>query len=233
MTALPTLLLDFSGVYPEIGLASALLRAGTAGPVREIRLTGLEGSNCYCDPDAAQAIREAVSSVTEPVRWIDSGDYHYLTKLLAEQQREPFTLVLLDNHPDDQAPEFAGLLSCGSWVRALREENALLQEVVSIGPDGVFPASLSALDGRRVYISLDKDVLSPEWARTDWSQGSLSLSDLETILEEIFRRSAEVVAVDICGELSEAKGSRGEDQRINLATDLALQSFFSSHINTH
>lgn len=230
MTALPTLILDFSGVYPDCDFATALEASGTAAPLRQCSLQAIEGTTCYCDPDAADAIRKAISDAMEPLHWIDSGDYHYVTMLFAERLSEPFTLVLFDNHPDDQAPEFPGVLSCGSWVRALREECPLLEGVVSLGPDGVFPDSLAALDGKAVYISIDKDVLDPEWARTDWSQGSLSLEGLEALLGEVFDRTGKILGIDICGELPASKGGHAEDLRVNLRTNLSLQSFISNHI---
>ena len=230
MTALPTLILDFSGVYPDYAFASALEASGCGEPVTTLSLQGIEGSSCYCDPEAADAIRSALSSRSEKLHWIDSGDYHYVTKLFAESLSEPFTLVLFDNHPDDQAPEFPGVLSCGSWVRALREECPLLEGVVSLGPDGVFPDSLEALEGKAVYVSIDKDVLDPAWARTDWSQGSLSLPALEALLGEVFDRAGRILGIDICGELPLSKGGHAEDQRINLQTNLSLQSFISNHI---
>ena len=227
---LPTLILDFSGVYPDIALAAELEASGCAETVTTLSLQGIEGCCCYCDTDAAEAIRAAISSHAEPLHWIDSGDYHYVSKLFAERLTQPFTLVLFDNHPDDQAPEFPGVLSCGSWVRALREECPLLEGVVSLGPDGVFPDSLAALDGKDVYVSIDKDVLGPEWARTDWSQGRLSLPGLETLLGEVFDRAGKVLGIDVCGELPASKGGHAEDFRINLSTDLSLQRFISNHI---
>ena len=104
------------------------------------------------------------------VHWIDSGDYHYMTFLFCERIRTPFSLILFDHHPDDQEPAFGNVLSCGGWVAALRRENPFLRDVISVGVDGVFP-SPSVCQGP-FYVSLDKDVFSPAYARTDWSQGS-------------------------------------------------------------
>ena len=96
----------------------------------------VEGTTCYCDPDAeAEISRRLVPEPGERMRWIDSGDYHYVTKILAAREQAPFTLVLVDNHPDDQAPAFGGVLSCGSWVRDLREASPMLEEVWTLGPD--------------------------------------------------------------------------------------------------
>lgn len=50
-----------------------------------------------------------------------------------------------------------------------------------------------------VYISIDKDVLSPEYAVTNWDQGSMSLKELEKLLYIILLHHP-VLGMDICGE---------------------------------
>ena len=50
-----------------------------------------------------------------------------------------------------------------------------------------------------VYISIDKDVLDPSSAITNWDQGSLTLSELEQLLAVVFRQER-VIGIDICGE---------------------------------
>ena len=52
-----------------------------------------------------------------------------------------------------------------------------------------------------VYISIDKDVLNPESAVTNWDQGSLSLQELEQLLAVVFRHE-KIAGIDICGECS-------------------------------
>ena len=125
----PSLLIaDFTGVYAEEGFLQKLRERGV--PYRRVGLGDIEGTTCYCDPDAEAEIgRRLVPEPGERMRWIDSGDYHYVTKILAAREQAPFTLVLVDNHPDDQAPAFGGVLSCGSWVRDLREASPMLEEV--------------------------------------------------------------------------------------------------------
>ena len=49
------------------------------------------------------------------------------------------------------------------------------------------------------YISIDKDVLSPEYAVTNWDQGSMSLKELEKLLYIILLHHP-VLGMDICGE---------------------------------
>lgn len=55
------------------------------------------------------------------------------------------------------------------------------------------------LDGRKVYLSIDKDCLRPEEAVTDWEQGKLRLVDLEKGLGELLRMT-QIVGADIVGE---------------------------------
>ena len=53
--------------------------------------------------------------------------------------------------------------------------------------------------GKNVYLTIDKDALSTQYALTDWDQGQLSLTDLTYLIEEI-SRNCTLVGVDICGE---------------------------------
>jgi len=239
----PSLMIaDFSGVYAEEGFLQQLQERGV--PYRLVGLGDIEGTTCYCDPAAeAEISRRLVPEPWERMRWIDSGDYHYVSKILAARETEPFTLVLVDNHPDDQPPAFGGVLSCGSWVRDLRETCLLVEEVWTLGPGHrICSASatvdreleegiedlLRALEGKRVYLSLDKDVLDRKYARTDWSQGTYSLDTLKGWLDRLMR--LDVVAVDVCGEIAPAKGATPEDLRVNVETNMELQELILGHL---
>ena len=84
--------------------------------------TELEGTDCYCDTEAEKQLKEMMNDLPlHGIHWLDSGDYHYLSKLWTDKIEEPFTLVVLDHHPDMQRPMFGELLSCGSWVRVALE----------------------------------------------------------------------------------------------------------------
>ena len=236
------LVADFTQVYAEEGLLPFLEERKV--PAHVVRMDDIEGTSCYCDPEAEVEIRRRLAPWSGcGVRWIDSRDYHYVSKILAGFEREPFTLVLVDNHPDDQEPAFGGVLSCGSWVRAMRAENPLLEDVWTLGPDhGIRNTSgsvdrelkegiddlVGALQGKRVYLSVDKDVLRREDSRTDWSQGSYSLATLEGWLDRLLEET-DIVALDLCGELSPAKGATPEDLRINGQTNRTLQERILDH----
>jgi hypothetical protein len=227
------LVADFSGVYEAEDFLRCLQEQGL--PVRHVELGEIEGTVCYCDVAAEAEIRRRLAPVADAgIRWIDSGDYHYVTKILAEFQQEPFVLVLVDNHPDDQEPAFGGVLSCGSWVKALRESQPMLQAVWTLGPDHRIRGPkvdreleegiddlLEALEGQRVYLSIDKDVLRREESRTDWSQGSYALETLAGWLRKLLKMN--VVAIDLCGEFAPSKGATPEDLRINGETNRYLQ----------
>ena len=116
----PSLLIaDFTGMYEAEGFLQSLQDRRV--PYRQVRLGDIEGTCCYCDPEAEAEISRRLEPVPkERVRWIDSGDYHYVTKILAARERSPFTLVLVDNHPDDQAPVFGGVLMGGGIGLLLR-----------------------------------------------------------------------------------------------------------------
>ena len=227
------LVADFSGVYEAEDFLRYLQEQGL--PVRHVELGEIEGTVCYCDAAAEEEIRRRLAPGADAgIRWIDSGDYHYVTKILAEFQQDPFVLVLVDNHPDDQEPAFGGVLSCGSWVKALRESQPMLEAVWTLGPDHRIRGRevdreleegiddlLAAVEGKRVYLSIDKDVLRREESRTDWSQGSYALETLAGWLRKLLKMH--VVAIDLCGELAPAKGATPEDLRINGETNRYLQ----------
>lgn len=227
------LLTDFSGAYAAEGFLQWLQeQAGAVLQYVDARQT--EGTCCYCD-EAAEA--EIVSLLPERIpvlRWIDSGDYHYMSHLLALRETEPFHLVLLDHHPDNQEAAFGGMLSCGSWVRAMQEGNPLLRSVLTIGPEGCpesIPAGwLEERRGERLYLSLDKDLMGTCWARTDWSQGEYSLEQVKGMVGQLLDGGMDVAAIDICGELSESKGALPDDFRINLKTNIELYKYLTKYL---
>ena len=228
------LVTDFSGVYEAEGFLPWLQEQ--EHPVIRLDFQELEGCHCYCDEGARQVIVDALKQGPLPrLRFIDSGDYHYMSQLLALEQTEPFHLLLVDHHPDNQDAAFGGLLSCGGWVKSLQQEQPLLRSVLSIGPEGC-PSELpegwlGQRRGERLYVSVDKDVLEGRWARTDWSQGTHTLGQLTGMLESVFTSGMEVVAVDICGEKSPEQGATGEDLRVNKETNIALYKLIVKHLN--
>lgn len=241
----PVFILNFSGVYEAQGFLP-WLRSQEAETVLS-DASGIEGTCCYCDAEAKVRIGALLPSELPRIRWVDSGDYHYMSQLLAMRETAPFHLLLMDHHPDNQEPVFgAEVLSCGSWVKVLQEECPLLRSILAIGPeenpeenpDGLpeepaelrLQAWLEARKGERVYVSLDKDVMDRRWARTDWTQGTYSLERVEGLLGQVLESGVEVAAVDLCGEVAPGRGDSPEDQRINKETNIELYTFLINHL---
>lgn len=186
----------------------------------------LSGTDCYCDDEGKNALIKMIKRCPIPgVHFIDSGNYHYVTKLWTDRIEEPFVLVVFDHHPDMQPSLFEDILSCGSWVKDILDSNVNCKKVIIVGASEQLVQSVSPeykdrvhfysdndlnkeknwkrfteeLISDPVYISIDKDVLSPEYAITNWDQGSMSLEELEKLLYIILQNHP-VLGIDICGE---------------------------------
>lgn len=223
---------DFSGVYRQEGFL-AWLEQDCA--LTLLDFSSLEGTSCYCSREAEERIVAKLEGRLPRERWIDSGDFHYMSHLLALKETEPFHLLLLDNHTDDQPAAFGGILSCGSWVKAMKDGNPMLKDVLTIGPEGCereIPETwLEKMRGENIYVSLDKDIMDRAWARTDWTQGSYSLENVLGMLGRLFSAGCRIIAVDICGELPQAKGATEEELEINRDTNIELHIFISKYLN--
>ena len=220
-----TVIMNFSGIYKN----QSFYKDHAEKEIFWTELSDLSGCNCYCDAEAADRICEEIQNYTgNGIHFIDSGNYHYMTRLWLEKQQVPFRLLVFDNHTDMQPPAFGGLLSCGGWIAASLEELPLLQEVILVGPDEeaytqVEPdlqqkvlflsrEKLSTMTAEEkegffnnlsedlpLYVSVDKDVLCKGDASTTWSQGDMHLSELMSFLELILERQ-NILGMDVCGE---------------------------------
>ena len=219
--------MDFSGIYRQ-------QQFWQTGEVQREKISWVEvqelpGSNCYCDEDAMNILREKLKDFkSEGIHFIDSGNYHYMSRIWLEKVQRPFRLIVFDNHTDMQPPAFGGLLSCGGWIAASLEELPLLEEVFLIGPDEeAFEQTEPGLRGKirflsrerlsrmtleekcaffetaktelPVYISVDKDVLCTQDASTTWSQGDMKLEELCRFIR-IFLDKQQILGMDVCGE---------------------------------
>lgn len=199
-------IMDFSEIYKEEQFFEG-------EKVSWLDVREIPGTNCYCDDEAKTQILEKLEEFSAGgIYFIDSGNYHYMTRIWLEKISEPFDLLVFDNHTDMQPPAFGGLLSCGGWIYDSVMELPLLQKVILIGPDEeafsrVEPEiqkkveflSREKLRGmelmeildfvkeqtgkKPLYISIDKDVLCPEDADTNWSQGDMRLETMVRCLE--------------------------------------------------
>ncbi|MBS5547171.1 MAG: arginase family protein [Lachnospiraceae bacterium] len=121
-------ILDFSGIYGR-------MKFWKNEDVLRLDFQTMEGTNCYCDDEAAEEIGKQLGELgAEGIHFLDSGNYHYATKLWTDRICQPFDLLVLDHHTDMQQPAFGGILSCGGWLRTALEENKFLQRVCLMGP---------------------------------------------------------------------------------------------------
>ena len=220
-----TVIMNFSGIYKN----QNFYKNYAEEEIFWTELSDLSGCNCYCDAEASDRIRKEIQAFTgKGLHFIDSGNYHYMTRLWLEKLQIPFRLLVFDNHTDMQPPAFGGLLSCGGWIAASLEELPLLQEVILVGPDEeaytqVEPdlqqkvlflsrEKLSTMTAEEkegffnnlsedlpLYVSVDKDVLCKGDASTTWSQGDMHLSELMSFLELVLERQ-NILGMDVCGE---------------------------------
>lgn len=220
-----TVIMNFSGIYKN----QNFYKDHAEKEIFWTELSDLSGCNCYCDAEASDRIRKEIQAFTgKGLHFIDSGNYHYMTRLWLEKLQIPFRLLVFDNHTDMQPPAFGGLLSCGGWIAASLEELPLLQEVILVGPDEeaytqVEPdlqqkvlflsrEKLSTMTAEEkegffnnlsedlpLYVSVDKDVLCKGDASTTWSQGDMLLSELMSFLELVLERQ-NILGMDVCGE---------------------------------
>lgn len=203
------------------------------GKENMVDLTDIPGTNCYCDDAAKVEIQRRIDTLPHipEVRFIDSGNYHYMSLFFMRKIKEPFALLLLDNHPDTKQPVFGEITSCGGWVREacetipnlnhvimagvdrklIEEEQPLPEKVISLALDEA--ADYISSHDENYYISLDKDIMNEDYARTDWSQGPYTLDDILKVISVV----KNCCGFDICGEKKE--DPTDEDLLINENTN--------------
>lgn len=75
---------------------------------------------------------------------------------------------------------------------------------------------------QKAYLSIDKDVMCRDSARTNWDQGDMTLQELKDLIIRISYKY-DIIGADVCGGLIESKGAGAEDLKINCATDAELR----------
>lgn len=243
----------------------------------------IDGTDCYCDKEGKAALRKLIAAFSPyGLHFIDSGNYHYMTKLWTDRIKEPFSLVLFDHHADMQPPMFEGLMSCGGWVKDMLDCNPFLQKVLIVGipeeeavkvrsgrvyvipeetcaaassytvgtpytgswqkndmeDSGFCPGSICAISGDiiadcqlpdfPIYISVDKDVLSKEYALTNWDQGNLTLDFLVDAIACLMSRYR-VIGMDVCGEPDASGGFHACNSNLNNTVNARLAELWKSN----
>ena len=85
-------IMNFTGVYENQEFYQDL------GAVW-LELGDIQGTNCYCDEEAEATIKERIS-LMEPsgIHFLDSGNYHYVSKIWLDKIEEEFELLVFDHH---------------------------------------------------------------------------------------------------------------------------------------
>lgn len=89
----------------------------------------------------------------------------------------------------------------------LRQEKGLFStlihwtQVKDFGMEEIIRRIISRLPTDKVYLSIDKDCLKPDYALTNWESGYLDLGELLIALRMI-REKLQIIGLDICGEFS-------------------------------
>ncbi|MCR4589980.1 MAG: hypothetical protein K5668_04110 [Lachnospiraceae bacterium] len=209
-------ILNFSGMYDEYDLS--LFREH-----RMIHLKGIGGTKLYIDEEGEKEIIKKIKGSDSRVHLIDIGDYHYVTRLYLYEIKEPFDLLVFDNHDDCKEPEFEGIRSCGSWIKdAMEDMPETLASVKLIKGDEDIRYLKGEFDRERpLYISVDKDVLSEELCPTNWDQGEMTVEELTRHIrsESEGRR---ILGLDICGGPAPGTALNIEDIIKNQSVDMAI-----------
>ena len=200
------LILDFTHVYCDEYIKDI-------DRFRYIDCSDIEETDMYCSKEANKRIWEKIKPYgIQGIHYIDSGNYHYISKIITDHIDEPFGLVMYDHHTDMQIPMVPGMMSCGDWAGQALSQNKNLRQLVIVGPPekdidqtlesyngsqsgrllifsaedlhgGLFENKLKLIrTDLPLYISIDKDVLGTEDCETNWSQGNMSIGGLERLL---------------------------------------------------
>ncbi|WP_167956696.1 arginase family protein [Anaerosporobacter faecicola] len=213
----------------------------------------INGTYGYCDETAVSKIEKQIAMLpVEGIHFIDSGNFHYVSKIWTDRIYIPFSLIVFDHHPDMQPSLFSNLLSCGCWVKAALDTNPNLQRVILVGAEEKLLQNVAVSYRNRVhvysqeklqheegwkafareyvkepvYISIDKDLLNNDSAITDWDQGIFSIEELKKLLSLILDKE-EVLGIDICGECPDTllRVKDWHEQKINDETNKELLQF--------
>ena len=271
------MILDFTHVYRDEDIKDI-------DRFRYIDCSDIQETDMYCSKNAYEKIWGRIEPYgIQGIHYIDSGNYHYISKIITDHIDEPFGLVMYDHHTDMQMPMVPEMMSCGDWAGQALSQNKNLRQLVIVGPpESDIEQTLESYSGSQsgrlltfsaedlhgdllenklklirtdlpLYISIDKDVLGPEYTETNWSQGDMSIDGLERLLSvflggqgeeknsEACRndernagdiRHSRILGIDICGEIQtdipvpEYLEAEEKNEKVNIE----LFRFISEHV---
>ena len=251
---------------------------------RYIDCSDIQETDMYCSKNAYEKIWGRIEPYgIQGIHYIDSGNYHYISKIITDHIDEPFGLVMYDHHTDMQMPMVPEMMSCGDWAGQALSQNKNLRQLVIVGPpESDIEQTLESYSGSQsgrlltfsaedlhgdllenklklirtdlpLYISIDKDVLGPEYTETNWSQGDMSIDGLERLLSVFLGgqgeeknsdacrndernagdiRHSRILGIDICGEIQtdipvpEYLEAEEKNEKVNIE----LFRFISEHV---
>lgn len=271
------MILDFTHVYRDEDIKDI-------DRFRYIDCSDIQETDMYCSKNAYEKIWGRIEPYgIQGIHYIDSGNYHYITKIITDHITEPFGLVMYDHHTDMQIPMVPEMMSCGDWAGQALSQNKNLRQLVIVGPPALYiEQTLESYSGSQsgrlltfsaedlhgdllenklklirtdlpLYISIDKDVLGPEYTETNWSQGDMSIDGLERLLSVFLGgqgeeknsdacrnderyagdiRHSRILGIDICGEIQtdipvpEYLEAEEKNEKVNIE----LFRFISKHV---
>lgn len=216
------MILDFTHVYRDEDIKDI-------DRFRYIDCSDIQETDMYCSKNAYEKIWGRIEPYgIQGIHYIDSGNYHYITKIITDHITEPFGLVMYDHHTDMQIPMVPEMMSCGDWAGQALSQNKNLRQLVIVGPpESDIEQTLESYSGSQsgrlltfsaedlhgdllenklklirtdlpLYISIDKDVLGTEYTETNWSQGDMSIYGLERLLGVFLGGQGEEKNSDAC-----------------------------------
>lgn len=216
------MILDFTHVYCDEYIKDI-------DRFRYMDCSDIEETDMYCSKNAYEKIWGRIEPYgIQGIHYIDSGNYHYITKIITDHITEPFGLVMYDHHTDMQIPMVPEMMSCGDWAGQALSQNKNLRQLVIVGPpESDIEQTLESYSGSQsgrlltfsaedlhgdllenklklirtdlpLYISIDKDVLGTEYTETNWSQGDMSIDGLERLLGVFLGGQGEEKNSDAC-----------------------------------
>ena len=122
------LVLDFTHIYDDEHIRKS-------DKFHWLDLGTLTGCDMYCSHASEMQLGKMIDEYgINGIHFIDSGNYHYITKIMTDRIKEPFVLVLFDHHTDMQKPMIDNMVSCGDWAGSVLDNNRFLKQAVLIGP---------------------------------------------------------------------------------------------------